>query len=690
MTRDRILIALPIFLGAFLLFAVESLIAKMILPWFGGAASVWLACLLFFQGALLAGYAYAHLLTSRVAIATQWKVHLVLVALSLAVLPIIPADSLKPDGTGSPLLQILILLTATIGLPFLLLSATGPLMQTWFARRESPETAPAVYRLFALSNFASLLALVSYPTVIEPLLPTHVQAWAWSVAYGLYAVSVAVAAWHYGRGEAREAAGEIAPDDITTVADRLFWLVLAAAPSILLLAVTNYMLRNIAAIPMLWIVPLSLYLLSFIIAFDHPRWYYRPLWYLLLPVAIGGMIFSIAKPFYFDSYLPQLALYSSAFFVYCMVCHGELASQKPRAAHLTSFYLIIGCGGAIGGLAITVAAPLIFNRDLDLTISLALFVFVVSSVAWRRWPANTTWRWVRWLGLLTAPAAWPVLVWILAQPAEAWGINIELAVRNFYGPLNVTTRRMNAAGDIVMELQNGNIMHGRQHTAKDKKCEPLSYYARSSGVGLAIKELAAEGNLKIGVIGLGAGTIAAYARADDSVRFYEINPLVRNIAANVFSYMDCTKNTAVAMGDARLALEREPANAFDLLAVDAFSSDAIPVHLLTAEAFDLYWRHIKPSGVLAVHVSNRFIDLVPIVAAAAARSGKTARLLADDADEGVGGSRSDWVLVTDRADLFERPALSAAQDIGMGIGRLWTDDYSNLWQILGLSGESGK
>ena len=689
MTRDRILIALPIFLGAFLLFAVESLIAKMILPWFGGAASVWLACLLFFQGALLAGYAYAHLLTSRIAIANQWKVHLVLVALSLLVLPIIPADSLKPDGTGSPLLQILILLAVTIGLPFLLLSATGPLMQTWFARRESPETAPGVYRLFALSNFASLLALVSYPTVIEPLLPTHVQAWSWSVAYGFYAACVALAAWRYGRGEVREAPVDAGPARQVTTADRLFWLALAAAPSILLLAVTNYMLRNIAAIPMLWIVPLSLYLLSFIIAFDHPRWYFRPLWYVLLPVAIGGMIFSIAKPFYFDSYLPQLALYSSAFFVYCMVCHGELASQKPAAAHLTSFYLIIGCGGAIGGLAIAVAAPLVFNRDLDLTIALVLFSYVVSAVAWLRWPPRS-WRWVRWLGLLVAPAAWPVLIWILAQPAEPYGVTVELAVRNFYGPLNVTTRRMNAAGDVVMELQNGNIMHGRQHTAKATKCEPLSYYARASGVGIAITELAAEGNLKIGVIGLGAGTIAGYARPDDSVRFYEINPLVRNIATNVFSYLDCAKHTEIKMGDARLSLEREPDNAFDVLAIDAFSSDAIPVHLLTAEAFDLYWRHIRPNGVLAVHVSNRFIDLVPIVAAAAARDGKAARMITDDADEGVGGSRSDWVLLTDRAALFERPAFSAAEEIGRGEGRLWTDDYSNLWQILGLSGETTK
>ncbi|MHB1206016.1 MAG: spermidine synthase [Rhodospirillaceae bacterium] len=674
-------IALPVFLGAFLLFAVEPLIAKMILPWFGGSAAVWLACLLFFQGALLAGYFYAHLLSSRLSAGRQWRVHLVLLGLSLLVLPIIPSESWKPAGGGVPLLQILELLAATIGLPFVLLAATGPLMQTWVARRDDAPAAGAVYRLYALSNLASLLALLSYPILVEPWLPTHIQAWIWSVGYMLFASFAAFAAWRYGRGALAPAEAEEAPPP--SWADRLFWLVLAAAPSILLLAVTNYMLRNIAAIPLLWVVPLSLYLLSFIVCFDHPRWYYRPLWYALLPVALGGIILTIVKPFLIDDYIQQLAIYAAAFFVCCMICHGELASQKPVSRYLTTFYLIIGCGGGAGGLAIAAAAPVIFNRDRDLTVALMVFVIVVGWVAWDRWPLNLP-RWGRWIrvgALLLAPLSWPGLIYILANPGQPYGVDTVLTARNFYGPLEVTSRRMNAAGDVVLEIQNGNIMHGRQYTAQAKRCEPLSYYVRTSGLGVAIGELAKDGPLRIGMIGLGAGTVAGYARPGDRVRFYEINPLVRTIATNVFSYLACAENAAVALGDARLTLEREAPNNFDVLAVDAFTSDAIPIHLLTAEAFDLYWKHIKPGGVLAVHVSNRFIDLAPIVAAAAARSGKIARLIDDEPDEAIGGSSSDRVLVTDNPEFFARAGLWKAGAVGAA-GRLWTDDYSNLWQAL--------
>jgi hypothetical protein len=681
--RDKLPMALPIFLGAFLLFAVEPLIAKMILPWFGGSAGVWLACLLFFQGALLVGYFYAHLLTRTLSTGHQWRVHIALLGLSLLVLPIIPSEHWKPAGGAVPLLRILALLAATIGPPFVILAATGPLMQTWLARRGNPEESRAVYRLYALSNFASLLALLSYPVLVEPWLTTHVQAWSWSFGYGLFTLCAAFAAWRFGREAVGHAPVDVAAMAPTTWADRLFWFALAAAPSILLLAVTNYMLRNIAAIPLLWVAPLSLYLLSFIICFDHPRWYYRPLWYGLLPLAVGAMILTIFKPFLIDSYILQLAIYAASFFVCCMVCHGELAAQKPPARALTGFYLIIGCGGAAGGLAIAAAAPVILNRDHDLTVALVVLVLTVSCVAWQRWPqALPRWgRWVRWGALLLAPVAWPVLVFILLNPGQPWGVDTILRVRNFYGPLEVTSRRMNAAGDVVMELQNGNIMHGREYTARARKCEPLSYYVRTSGLGVALTEMGKAGPLRIGMVGLGAGTVAGYARPGDMVRFYEINPLVRNIAANVFSYLSCADDHSVALGDARLTLEREAPNQFDVLAVDAFSSDAIPVHLLTTEAFDLYWRHIKPGGVLAVHVSNRFIDLAPIVAAAAARSGKTARLIDDESDDDIGGSSSDWVLVSDNLEFFTRPALQRAEVVEQD-GRLWTDDYSNLWQAL--------
>jgi hypothetical protein len=671
------LAALTIFLGAFLLFAVEPLIAKMILPWFGGSEGVWIACLLFFQGALLAGYVYAHVL-SRLAPGHQWRVHLLLLGASLLFLPIIPADHWKPEAAGEPLLRILALLAATIGLPFVLLAATGPLLQSWLARTE--QSAASIYRMYALSNLASLLALLSYPVLIEPWLPSHIQAWSWSAAYGLFVIaSVAVASRARHTAIVTTPAEDAAP---AKPADRLLWFALAAVPSILLLAATNHMLRNIAAIPLLWVMPLALYLLSFIICFDHPRWYYRPLWYALLPIAVGTMILATVAPFLVIDYILQIAVYAGAFFICCMICHGELAAQKPLPRHLTSFYLTIAAGGVTGGLLVAAIAPLVFDYDHDLPIAMLLFTLMVGFVVWRRWPRGIP-TWVRTNGLLLVPTASLMLIGILAVPFQAPGIETVKAMRNFYGPLLVTTRRMNTAGDIVRELQNGSIMHGRQYVTPEKQCEPLSYYARASGVGVAIQELAKEGDLKIGVIGLGAGSLAGYGRPNDTMRFYEINPLVRDIATDIFHYLPCAPHHSVEMGDARLTLEREPANDFDLLAVDAFTGDAIPVHLLTREAFELYWRHLKPGGVLAVHVSNTFIDLAPVVAAAAVQSGRTAREITAFADEDTGVSHSVWVLVAEDPAFFDRPAIVETLTVApIPPGQAWTDDYSDLWHAL--------
>jgi predicted O-methyltransferase YrrM len=607
-------------------------------------------------------------------------VHLALLALSLLFLPIIPADYWKPVTDGEPLPRILALLAATIGLPFVLLAATGPLMQAWFARGAEDAAAGSVYRLYALSNFASLLALLSYPVLIEPWLPARTQAWSWSAAYALFALCSGVVAVRARSSKtASIAAGNGTP---VRPADRLLWFALACVPSILLLAATNHMLRNIAAIPLLWVIPLALYLLSFIICFDHPRWYYRPLWYGLLPVAVGTLILATVAPFLVIDYMLQLAVYAGAFFICCMICHGELAAQKPAPRHLTSFYLTIAGGGAAGGLAVAAVAPVVFDYDHDLSISMLLFTGLVGFIAWRRWPAGVP-SWVRWNALLLTPTAWLMLIGILEFPPEAAGVKTILAVRNFYGPLEVTTRHMQGAAGDVMELQNGNIVHGRQFVAREKSCEPLSYYMRTSGVGVAIEELAKAGDLKIGVIGLGAGSLAGYARAGDTVRFYEINPLVRDIATDVFHFLPCAANHSIEMGDARLVLEREAPNNFDILAVDAFTGDAIPVHLLTQEAFALYWRHLKPGGVLAVHVSNTFIDLAPVVSAAAAQSGKAARAITAFAAEDSGFSHSIWMLVTDDPAFFDRPAVVQTMTAApVAPGRAWTDGYSDLWRAL--------
>ncbi len=638
----RLLVPLTIFSGALLLFAVEPLIAKMILPWFGGSAEVWITCLLFFQGALLVGYLYAHVLTMHVTPAWQWRTHLFLLTVSLLFLPIIPSERWKPVGSEQPLPFILALLAATIGLPFVLLSATGPLTQAWLSRSESPaNTGHRIYRLYALSNLGSLMALLSYPVLIEPWLPTRLQAWSWSVIYLVFALLSAVAT---------------------------------------LLGATNHMLRNIAAIPLLWVLPLSLYLLSFIISFDNPRWYYRPAWYALFIAASSSAMMYLARNFFLSDYVAQLALFNGGLFVFCMVCHGELAGLKPSPRHLTSFYLTIAAGGAAGGLLIAAAAPVLLRNDYDLALLLPSVTRLVIWLAWRRIPAAEP-AWLRWSGLLFPLYLWVFLTGSLALYLRAELADVLISVRNFYGPLRVTVRPATAASPEIIMLRNGNIVHGRELTAPDRFCEPVSYYAPKSGIGLTIREMGKQGPLNVGVIGLGAGTIAGYGRQGDVFRFYEINPQVRDLATGAFHYLSCPAQSSVVLGDARLSLERENPQNFDVLALDAFTSDAIPVHLLTTEAFRLYWRHLKPDGILAVHVSNRYVDLAPIVARSAEESGKFARLITnvgDDVDVVVDGSY--WVLVSSSADFFSRlPA--QGQPIAIG-PRAWTDDYSNLWQSL--------
>ena len=674
---------LTVFVGAFLLFAVEPLIAKMILPWFGGSAEVWIVCLLFFQVALLAGYLYAHLLTARLDAARQWRVHLTLLALSLVFLPIVPAERWKPEGGEDPLSLILALLTSTIGLPFLLLASTGPLLQAWLSRSpREPSAGPhAVYRLYALSNIGSLLALVLYPVWIEPWLPTRMQAWSWSVLYCVFVVLSAAAAWTY-RNTVVQADSPAALDQPRpSLGARALWFLLAAAPSAMLLATTHYMLLNIAAIPLLWVVPLALYLMSFIVAFDHPRWFYRPLWYPLFGLLAGTMIFVLGVLFTFSAGT-QLAFFGAGLFVCCMVCHGELAALKPPTQYLTSFYLIVALGGAAGGLFVALIAPSVFNADFDLPLVLPALALLVLIVAWPHLPRGMTAP-VRWTVLLAALYAWGYVSGTMAVRVYREFAGNLYAGRNFYGSLSVS---LIPSGQIVgeqLQLLNGNIVHGREFTAPAKRCEPTSYYGRETGIGVALQELGKDGPLKVGVIGLGAGTIAGYGRSGDVYRFYEINPLVRQLATTVFHYLSCPAQSSVVIGDARLSLEREAPQQFDVLAVDAFISDAIPVHLLTMEAFQLYWRHLKPDGVLAVHVSNRYVDLQPIVALAAQQSAKTARLIdsGDDLASAVGSAT--WVLVTSRPGFFERPMALTSTAIKLDKTiRPWTDDYSNLWQLL--------
>jgi hypothetical protein len=678
--RGWVLAGATIFFGAFFLFEVEPLIAKAILPWFGGSAQVWTTCLLFFQTGLLCGYLYAHLLAERVVPVWQVRIHIGLLVLSLAVLPIFPAEFWKPEGSENPLLMILGLLTTTIGLPFFLLSATNPLVQAWLAR--SQDRAP--YQLFALSNFGSMLALLSYPLVVEPFLPLRVQTWTWSIGYGLFVVLCATTAWRYRSGGLTTLVEAAESDAAPSWAEWGLWFALAALPSALLLAVTNFLLQNVAAIPLFWIIPLALYLLSFIFAFGGLRWYWRGLWYEAFAVAIAAMIIAMSGFTTINDYR-FLPLFTLALFVCCLVCHGELASLRPKPRHLTSYYLLIAGGGAFGGLFVAAVAPLVFVSNFELQIIVPLTAALVILAAWWRY-RFTEREGVRdtllmiSLSILSGATAYMAVFTYRDLDSS------RLLARNFYGALRVTDLPPLVPGDDRRLLLNGSINHGEQFLDPERRREPLTYFSRASGIGIALDELGKEGPLKVGVVGLGTGTIAAYCRPGDTYRFYEINPLVLSVASTEFTYLsDCPSHPTVALGDARLSLESEPSQQFDVLAVDAFISDAIPIHLLTREAFALYWRHLKPDGVLAVHISNRYVDLAPIVAQGAAENGKTARIVTNQANLAAAASDATWMLVTSRPGFFERPALRGAFAADMPPGFTgWTDDYSNLWRVFQL------
>lgn len=672
------LVPATIFLAALLLFEVEPLIAKIILPWFGGSAAVWIACLLFFQATLLAGYLYAHLVVTRLSPLWQARVHIALLVGSLIFLPIIPSASWMPTGGENPLPLIIGLLAGTIGLPFLLLSSATPLLTAWRARDREPLQPRSLYRFYALSNLGSMIALLSYPVLIEPALPTRMQAMIWSCLYAGFVLFCGAGAWRYRRPlRSPSSDGETGREATPTLIDRIFWFVLPLAASALLLGMTNHILRNIAAIPLLWVLPLALYLLSFVICFDSPRWYYRPLWYALFAAMAGTMIYVMVGLFLAAHFGALLAFYAFGLFVCCMVCHGELAALKPAQRYLTNYYLMIAAGGACGGLFVAAIAPAVFDVDFDLNVILPVTVLIVIGAVW--WDVRdrpkTTWT---WLLLGAVLVAWVAITGKMVTSEIADFADAKFLERNFYGELRVMD------WGPIRVLRNGNIVHGREFLARERASQPTSYYGPRSGLGLALAELSATGPIKVGVVGLGVGTIAAYGREGDAYRFYEINPAVRDIATTYFQYLaHCRAGWRIVIGDARLSLEHEKPQNFDLIAVDAFNSDSIPVHLLTREAFALYWRHLKPGGVLAVHVSNKYIDLAPVVALAARQDGKTARRITDPGQNENAVDQSTWVLVSADPAVFTRPALKNAQPVAIPASlKLWTDDYSNIWRSL--------
>lgn len=681
-----LLYAITILVSAFLLFQVQPVIAKIILPWFGGSAAVWTVCLLFFQLALLGGYFYAHALVRYVKPRMQGLVHAALLVLSLAALPIYPSDYWKPVSSANPTWGIVSLLAAKIGVPYFLVSTTGPLLQAWYARKFKGSMP---YRLYALSNAGSMFALLSYPFLFEPVFTTHQQAFMWSLAYGAFIALCGFTALR-SRGAA---ALEAAPQEVVIAEDEApqpppakhywMWLALPAVASTLLLAITNHLSQNVAAIPFLWVLPLSIYLLTFILCFEGD-WYWRNPYLQLLAVALGSMAYLLGPTMMENPRIILfIPLFSIGLFFCCMTCHGELARLKPHPRYLTHFYLMISAGGALGGVLVGLVAPHLLRAYYELPLGLvacaALILIVVKQDASLEWFR----RWTQPAPIVALAATVALAVFVGLQIYKS-SEDARLQVRNFYGALKVTDTGPATDLDSRRQLTHGTISHGEQFLNPTRRDLPTTYYGPNTGIGVSIREKQKNGAVRIGVIGLGTGTVAAYGRWGDYIRYYEINPLVPWIARTQFTFVgDCRGKLEIAMGDARLTLEREAPENFDVLAVDAFSSDSIPVHLLTREAMQLYFHHLKPDGILAVHISNRYLDLEPVLEGEAKALGKTAREMDTEDDDATDVFAATWILLVAPPAQFDSALVAASTPLHSTKNvRLWTDDYSNLFKIL--------
>ncbi len=789
-------------LSAFLLFQVQPIISKFILPWFGGSPGVWTTCMLFFQLVLFAGYAYAHTLTL---LPRKWQgiLHGLLLGAAIALLPIAPAEMWKPTGAEDPALRILLLLTASVGLPYFVLSSTSPLVQVWFTRTSG---GGSPWRLYALSNIGSLAALLSYPLFFEVRWDVMQQTTLWSVAFGAFVILSISGVWMDRRHALEEAERPAPPaspaNDHPGWARRILWVLLPALASCVLLSATNHVCQDVAVIPFLWVVPLGLYLLTFIICFEHERWYARVpvLWALpalvllfitctedriqkqgfwkavedtahehLEPVLmkVTGMKFDLSTLDLTPNFIWELGWAFGAMFLACMLCHGELTRLKPAPRRLTEFYLLMSFGGALGGLFVSLGAPHFFTTfaewPLSLIVVFALACLVLISGAWQ--VRRPLWRWLvlvllallacltgkflHHLGLLkwetvelafddiikskpwqetarlliqplhgTIVFAMGGVLWLIAYacryqrlrvaqfsllliavPAVAailtmgeFGFKKEEKleqVRNFYGMLSVTEDYDSGLESPYRQLSNGGIIHGSQNLAPSYRMEPTSYYGHHTGIGKALDSLKTSPNARVGVVGMGTGTVSCYAKSGHTYRFYDINPEVVRIAQEHFTYLDDLQlrgaKLEIVIADARLAMEREPPQQFDVLLLDAFSGDSVPVHLLTREAFAIYQRHMKPDGIIAVHITNSYLVLAPVIEKIAQAAGyKTTRIatLADDADH----DSTDYILVTNNEGfLAANPAELMGNEVMLKEEpRLWTDRYHNLLRILDI------
>ena len=692
-----ILYAATIFLGAFLLFQVQLIIGKYILPWFGGSPSVWNTCLLLFQILLLLGYLYAHLVSTRLTVRLQTRLHFAFLFVSLVVLaimayrwpsPITPGEAWRPLPEESPEWRVIIVLAASVGFPFLILSTTGPLLQVWLSR----EQQGSPYRLYALSNLGSLLGLVSYPFLEERFLFLRAQAWIWSVAYCLFLLGYGACAWVLQRHTSSTEVPPVPVGDVSAkpnITSRLLWLAFAACASAMLIATTNLICQEIAVIPLLWVLPLCVYLLTFIICFGNESWYRRSIWYCLYALAFFAALTVLSAQDGQPHTLVEIAVFCLALFAVCMVCHGELVKRKPAREFLSTFYLTIATGGALGSILVVLIAPHIFRRFWEFQLSLLFCGVLLITVVLLD---KESWFYRRPVLRVLVYAVVMALMFqgynygkALLRPGA--GGQIVFRGRNFFG---VKTVRQDQLGNWLI---NGRTRHGVQVRDPALHDEPTLYYKRLSGIGLildhypvSIDENGKRRALRVGVVGLGAGTLAAYGHAGDYFRFYEIDPQVVGLSLGPkpwFSFLqDSPATVDIVLGDARLSLEKEAATGqlqkFDVLVLDAFSSDSVPVHLLTKEAMALYSRHLSgPNSVIAFHLTNRALDLRPV----AYGLSREYRMNAVEVEQ---PGFSVWVLASANPQMINVPGLkerSKPVTIHHAVP-LWTDEYSNLFDVL--------
>jgi hypothetical protein len=687
--------AASIFLSAFLLFQIQPIIGKVILPWFGGTPAVWTTVMLFFQVLLTSGYAYAYWLAGSVTIARQGTLHGLLILSAAALLiglgffwgsPVMPPAGMKPKDVSFPIGDIFVLLSVTVALPYFVLAANGPLMQAWFSRA-FPERAYA--RLYALSNAGSLLGLLTYPTLVEPHQSLKSQGWSWTIGFLLFSLlAVFIAFRQEGAGRQLKLASEAkvpeADDCPPAAATKSLWIALSGTASLLLLSTTSQISQEVAVIPFLWILPLTLYLLSFILTFSGEGGYNRKLYLGLFATSVVALIyvlFNVERLHLFA----QIFSYCLFLFSGCMLCHGELHLLRPGSRHLTAYYLMISLGSALGGIFASLVAPLIFNGYWEFTVALALAMAVWLRVLRPSRMENHK-EWASFM--LTV-----FLLFTATTNLVDRFSGVLFAERNFFGVIRVKEVFPLSSSEPAYAMTHGITVHGVQFIDPVLRNLPTTYYMPEGGGGLVLLNHPRRGKgMKVGLFGLGIGTLAAYGQADDEYRLYEINPSVAALAEGKGDFFHYLKNSkaklTTILGDARISLERELAGGnpqhFDVLVLDTFSSDSIPVHLLTKEAFELYLKHLAPQGMMAIHISNLHLDLRPVVWQLAKFCGLQVAAVNYPGDK-KGGYPTDWLLLARDPALLDIPAIGDRADRMEGYGttvKLWTDDYSNLFQIL--------